>query len=117
VHDTIIRPYGGDFLASIFLYCLLRSFVPWPALRLAVAALVVAYGVEALQYVDLIGQLHLRGSRLARVVLGSSFSWLDMLLYTAGILLVIVVEKRRTDFYKSPSPPRRSQSRQRNPDG
>ena len=40
VHDRFIRPYAGDFLATIFVYCLLGSFVrasvwrlvglPWP---------------------------------------------------------------------------------------
>jgi hypothetical protein len=102
VHDRIVRPYGGDFLASIFLYCLLRSVVSWPALPLAIAALVLAYLVEAMQHVGLLSQLGLQGSRVARVVLGSSFSWLDMLLYTAGILLVIMVEKGRPDFYRMP---------------
>ena len=26
-HDQIIRPYAGNLLATVFLYCLVRSFV------------------------------------------------------------------------------------------
>lgn len=29
-HDRVIRPYAGDLLATIFLYCLVRSFVATP---------------------------------------------------------------------------------------
>ena len=27
LHDALIRPYGGDFLVVILLYCFVKSFV------------------------------------------------------------------------------------------
>jgi len=27
VRDAVIRPYGGDFLVVILLYCMLKSFI------------------------------------------------------------------------------------------
>ena len=95
VHDAIIRPYIGDFLAVIFLYCLLRSCLALRVLPLALAALGLAYLIEIAQYFHLLTHLGLQHSRTARIVLGSSFSWVDMLTYTAGALAVLMVEQRR----------------------
>ncbi|GAA4023510.1 DUF2809 domain-containing protein [Hymenobacter glaciei] len=93
VHDRLIRPYAGDFLATILLYCMVRSVVSI-RLKWAVAAvLFVSYLIEGLQYVDLLGRLGLQHSRLARIVLGSSFSWADMLAYTLGALAILMVER------------------------
>jgi hypothetical protein len=35
----------------------------------------------------------LEHSAIARVVLGTSFAWIDMLAYTIGILLILLVER------------------------
>ena len=94
-HDRLIRPYGGDLLATVLLYCLLRGALAGPARRTVWVALLLSYGVEATQYAHLVERLGLRHSRLARLVLGSRFEWGDLLAYSLGALLVGVVEKRR----------------------
>lgn len=91
-HDQIVRPYGGDLLATVFLYCLLRSFVPGRIGRMVAAALLVSYLIEGLQHLDLLPRLGWQHSRVARVVLGSHFSWGDMLAYSLGALAVLVAE-------------------------
>ncbi|MDB5208403.1 MAG: hypothetical protein JWR72_3478, partial [Flavisolibacter sp.] len=40
-------------------------------------------------------RLGLGSFKLARVVLGSSFEWMDLLAYSLGIIVVVVVEKLR----------------------
>ena len=99
VNDRIIRPYFGDFLVVIFLYCLIRAFLNASILKVALGVLLFAYLVELLQYLDLIGTLGLRSSKLANVVLGNHFEWIDILAYTLGIGLVILVEKYRASFF------------------
>lgn len=84
VRDAIIRPYGGDFLAVIMLYAFARAMVNWPASRVAVVVLGIAYAIEVAQYLDLLSWLGWQDNTLARVVLGSSFEWIDMLAYTLG---------------------------------
>ena len=49
-HDAIIRPYGGDFLVVILLYCLVRSCTRWAVAPVALSVLVFSYIVETLQY-------------------------------------------------------------------
>ena len=98
MHDRFIRPYAGDFLVVMLLYCFFRSFLNVPALQLALWVLVLAYVLETLQYFHLLQHLGWQHSRLARLVLGVAFSWVDMLAYTAGILVIIGLERRRLAF-------------------
>jgi len=95
VNDRIIRPYVGDFIVVIFLYCLVRAFLNAAVLKVALGVLLFAYLVELLQYFDFIETIGLRSSKLANVVLGNHFEWIDIVAYTLGIVLVIMVEKSR----------------------
>lgn len=92
MHDAIVRPYGGDFLVVILLYCLVKSFINLPVLLTAGWVLVFAYAVEITQYFHLVNLLGLQDSKTAKILLGTSFSFVDMLAYTIGIVLVIVAE-------------------------
>lgn len=91
-HDSIIRPYGGDLLVVVLIYCAVKIFVNIPVVPATLAVLLFAYAVEITQYFHLIRRLGREHSTLARLVLGSSFSFADMLLYTIGAMLIITVE-------------------------
>lgn len=93
VRDTFVRPYLGDVLVVILIYCFARSFLNVPVLTLAFVVLAFAFTVEFLQYVDIIETLGLEGSAVARTVIGTSFAWKDLLAYVAGFVLIVVVEK------------------------
>ena len=93
VHDTIIRPYIGDILVVILIYCFVKAFFKIPVFITAVSVLLFAYGIETLQYFSIVEKLGLENSTLATTVMGNSFSWIDMLAYTAGFALVLLVEK------------------------
>jgi hypothetical protein len=94
VHDQFIRPYIGDFLVVILIYCFVKSFLNTPVMPTALGVLLFAYTVEVLQYFRIVEVLGLQHSRAARIIIGSSFEWLDMLAYTLGILVVVLVENR-----------------------
>jgi len=94
INDSFIRPYVGDFLVVILIYCFLQSFFIIPVVKASVAVLFFAYTIEILQYFSLVDKLGLEHNNILHVVLGSSFEWTDMLMYTLGILLVIFIEKR-----------------------
>ena len=92
MRDAIIRPYGGDFLVVILLYCFIKSFINFPVLLAAAWVLFFAYAIEISQYLHLVRLFGLRESKIARILLGTSFSFFDMLTYAMGILLVIAAE-------------------------
>lgn len=92
LHDDIIRPFIGDFLVVILIYCFVLSFFKVAAMPAALGVLLFAYAIEVSQYYHLVYALGWGGSKFARVVMGTSFSWMDMLMYTAGIILMVVIE-------------------------
>jgi len=100
MHDAIIRPFGGDFLVVILLYCLVKSFFNSPDLLTACWVLVFAYAIEVSQYFHLVHLLGLQHSNVAKILLGTSFSFIDLGMYTLGILLVIIVENLRLSLNK-----------------
>lgn len=100
VQDPFIRPYGGDFLVVIFLYCLLRSLVSISVINALLAVLLFAFVIEGLQAFHALKLLKLEGNKIASVVLGSHFEWLDMLLYALGALVVYLTERGRGETGK-----------------
>src|SRR5678815_610190 len=78
LNDRIIRPYFGDFLVVILIYCFIKSFLDIPVFPLAVSVLLFAYMIELLQYFGIAHRLGLEKSGIARIVIGSSFGWMDL---------------------------------------
>lgn len=93
VHDDFVRPYVGDVLVVILIYCFVKSVLDLPEFVLAIAVLLFAFAIEFLQYIKIVNVLGLEKSELWRTVLGTSFAWLDMLAYVVGIGVVLMVEK------------------------
>lgn len=92
VTNNFVRSYFGDVLVVILIYCFVKSFLNLPVLPLAAAVLLFAFTIEFLQYLKIVEILGLQNSALARTVIGTSFAWLDILSYVAGIVVVLVVE-------------------------
>ena len=92
VHDTIIRPYFGDVLVVILIYCFIKSFLDVKVIPTAVFVLLFSFTIEFLQYLNILEKLGLQNSKIARTVIGTSFSWMDILTYIIGVFVVIFVE-------------------------
>lgn len=95
--DSFIRPYAGDFLVVILIYCFIMAWLKTPVRPTALAVLLFAYAVEVLQYFKLVKHLGLQHSKLANIVIGNHFAWSDMIAYTLGILFVVIMERRRME--------------------
>jgi hypothetical protein len=93
IHDSFIRPYFGDVLVVILIYCFIKSFFDFPKIQTAIGVLLFAFFIEFLQYLDIVSTIGLEHNKLARIVIGTFFSWEDILCYVVGILIVLMVEK------------------------
>jgi len=93
VHDNFVRPYMGDVLVVILIYCFLKSFLKLPVLVSAIAVLIFSFTIEFLQYLNIVEKLGLEKFKIARIVIGTSFAWADLLAYAAGIVVVLIAEK------------------------
>ena len=92
IKDNFIRPYGGDYLVVILLYCFLKSFWRETVFKTAMLVLVFSYIIEFLQYFKLVEILGLQNNKLASIIIGTSFAWEDLLAYLLGIITVLLVE-------------------------
>jgi hypothetical protein len=93
VHDNFVRPYLGDVLVVILIYCFLKSFFKLPVLITALVVLAFSFVIEFLQFLNIVEKLGLEKSTIARTVIGTSFTWIDLLTYIAGIAIVLIAEK------------------------
>lgn len=93
VNDAIIRPYGGDVLVVIMLYYLVKAFVSTRSIYLILPILAFAYLIEISQHFHLVEILGLGDFKVARIVIGSSFSWGDLLAYTIGAVFCYFVDR------------------------
>lgn len=87
VQDAFIRSYGGDILVTVLLGCLVRTaFVNKPRLLLLWVFL-FAVAVETAQYFDIVTWIGLGDIAFFRILIGTSFAWLDIVCYGIGCLL------------------------------
>jgi len=93
-HDDMIRPYGGDLLAVIFLYGVIKSVVNSPVRKTASGVLLFSFLLEISQYFHILNYAGLQNSRLANVIMGNSFAWIDLLAYTLGTVIILGFEYR-----------------------
>ena len=100
VHDRFIRPYFGDVLVVILVYCAVRVLFPEKPKLLPIYVFIFAVLVEVSQYLDLAELLG--GGVILSTIIGTSFSWLDILCYFIGTLLIYPIDLlfRKTLFLK-----------------
>ena len=102
VDDRFVRPFGGDILVVILIYCAVRVFVPDGIPLLSLWIFLFAVCVELLQYVQILELLHLSHIPLLSVIAGTSFSFLDILCYAAGCICTGVFEHLRLHARNKP---------------
>ena len=102
VHDRIVRPYIGDLLVVILIYMVVRSFIPKGIYKLPLYVFIFAVIVEILQFVDVVGLLRVSDMVVARTIIGTNFSWIDIIMYAIGCVItwvyqVFICKDRKTD--------------------
>lgn len=92
VNDSFIRPFAGDILVTILLCCFVRIFKPDGIKLLPLYIFLFSVCVEILQYFDYVKLLSLENNRFFTVLLGTSFSWYDIICYAVGCAVFFAVE-------------------------
>lgn len=100
VHDDFIRPYIGDILITVLLCCLCRVIVPKGVPALPVYVFLFATMVEVVQYINIVELLGLADVPIISVIVGTTFSWLDLICYAVGCFLFWIGEKVAISFNK-----------------
>lgn len=92
IHDKFIRPYLGDMLVVLVLYCFVRIFLSRKYKLLPFYIFIFATGVEVLQYFNLIKLFGLENNTLLNVLLGSTFDVKDIICYGIGCIFIWLYE-------------------------
>ena len=92
VHDSFVRPYVGDALVVMVLYCFARVLVPDKCRLLPLYVFVFAAGVECLQYFKLVQVLGLEHNTFMRILIGSVFDLKDIISYGVGCSILGGIE-------------------------
>nr|WP_262904354.1 DUF2809 domain-containing protein [Christiangramia sediminis] len=98
VKDDFIRPYLGDFLVVILLYCFLMAISKISVLKGLFVVLLFSFAVEFFQLINIVKVLQYQPPKMVMIVLGSSFSVWDLLAYSLGLATCFLLEYHR-NFY------------------
>jgi hypothetical protein len=89
-----VRSYLGDYLV-VMLICQriqsIRPISPWP---LAMGVLFFSCAVETAQFFHIVDVLGLQRGSLLRMLIGTHFSWMDLLMYGLGCMTSYLIDTR-----------------------
>ncbi|WP_185140427.1 DUF2809 domain-containing protein [Chryseobacterium oncorhynchi] len=88
-----VRAYLGDVIVVILLYTMVKSFFRVNNQKLIGGILIFSCMVEFAQYFNIAEKLGFRQGSLMYIVIGNSFSWIDILCYAVGCLLIYLFVK------------------------
>ncbi|GAB0154893.1 hypothetical protein CHRYSEOSP005_01530 [Chryseobacterium sp. Alg-005] len=83
-----VRAYLGDVIVVILLFTLVRSFIKINSQKLIMGIFVFSCLIEFAQYFKIAEKLGFPEGSLMYIVIGNSFSWVDILCYAAGCALL-----------------------------
>jgi hypothetical protein len=91
-----IRHTFGDFLVVILVYCSIRTFIESNPVYIAISVLVFAFAVEFSQLFNLLDLFNLRQNKIATLILGSTFHFSDLIAYTIGTIVILIIDLKTT---------------------
>lgn len=91
VHGGFVRFYLGDVIVVWVVYCFVKIFLVKANNYLtAVGVMIFAFVVEFLQYINIVDILGLGNITFFRVLIGTSFSVIDLVCYSAGTAFILL---------------------------
>lgn len=92
IKDGFIRPYLGDFLVVILIYSFLMLISNSTVVQGLLIVLLFSFAVEFFQLINIVKVLQYQPPKIIMIILGSSFSVLDLIAYVIGIIFTGVLE-------------------------
>lgn len=93
IKDKIIRPFVGDILVVLFIYYFIKAFINTKTINIAIFTLIFSFVVEILQYFNFVEMIGLGHNKAARIIIGTSFSWIDLLCYFIEFVLLFFIDE------------------------
>ncbi|WP_379967586.1 DUF2809 domain-containing protein [Epilithonimonas sp. UC225_85] len=87
-----VRAYLGDVFVVMLMYYFIKAFFDFESLKLISGIFIFSCLIEFLQYFHFGELLGFKDNRIVMIVLGNSFSWIDILCYFAGCVILYLIE-------------------------
>ncbi len=90
IHGGFIRNYLGDVIVIWVVYCFLQAVLGgrFSSYAVAVGVMIFAFTVELLQKINIVDILGLGGIPFFRTLIGTTFSPVDLICYSAGSAII-----------------------------
>ncbi|ARV07646.1 hypothetical protein BTO04_13515 [Polaribacter sp. SA4-10] len=88
-----IRHTVGDYLAVMFVYSLIKSVFNISVEKALLITFIISFIIEFLQLSNLQNNFPEEYSKVLKIILGTSFSFRDLVAYTLGIISILILEK------------------------
>ena len=101
-----VRAYLGDVFVVMLMYYFIKAFFDFNPTKLIVGIFIFSCLIEFAQYFHFGELLGFKDTRIVIIMLGNSFSWIDILCYFAGcavIFLFIILDGNKDYSSKSSS--------------
>ena len=92
VHDQFIRPYIGDILVVIVIYCMIKVIITKRHILMPVWIFIFSVCIEVLQYLKVVEILGLGDNKFFKIIIGATFDWKDIICYGIGCFLIALYE-------------------------
>jgi len=92
VRDKFFRPYFGDVLVTMLIGCLIRIIEPEKIKGLSIYVFIFVLLVELTQLIDIVGILSLESNRFLSVLVGRTFSFVDIICYFVGCIMLFLLD-------------------------
>ncbi|OJX33232.1 MAG: hypothetical protein BGO86_03955 [Chryseobacterium sp. 36-9] len=92
-----VRAYLGDVFVVILMYYFIKAFFDFDSTKLIVGIFIFSCLIELAQYFHFGEILGFKNNRIMMIVLGNSFSWLDILCYFAGCVILFLITKIKSE--------------------
>nr|WP_133945173.1 DUF2809 domain-containing protein [Epilithonimonas xixisoli] len=92
-----VRAYLGDVFVVMLMYYFIKAFIEINSTKLIVGIFIFSCLIEFAQYFHFAELLGFKDNRLMMIVLGNSFSWIDILCYFAGCVILFLLTKIKSE--------------------
>jgi hypothetical protein len=92
VRDNFVRPYLGDVLVVVLIYCAVRVVFPKGVKLLPIYVFAFALIVEGLQLIRIVDLLGIPRDSIVAILIGTSFSFIDIICYALGCGITYITE-------------------------
>jgi len=101
-NQFFIRAYLGDVIVVLLIYSFVLSFFEIKSKTILLAGIFIfSCIIEFAQYLGITEMLRLKPGSIAHIVVGSSFSWWDILCYFAGCFILLLFIKIKKNLLKN----------------